>query len=291
MFRVAHISDLHVLDLAGVPFWRFLNKRITGYANLRLKRSHQHKPETLRAVCRRVKAYHPDHLVITGDITNLALETEFAAAKALLQEELGYDDRRVSMVPGNHDAYTKGAALEARIEHSFGAWMKSDVNGSNTFPFVHLRGPLAIVGLSSAIAQLPLLACGAVSSTQIDALRTLLNHQDLKGKTRVYLNHHPLFDLGKDQRSKGLKDLDVLRSVLQEGVYCHGHLHTRTARTVTLTRGSLASYGATSASMNHENRARVAGFNAYEFDDAGVLVRTFAQTGDGTEMPIAQASH
>ena len=48
--RIAHLSDLHLLSLTGVPLRRFLNKRISGYANLRLKRgSIQLDPETGKA--------------------------------------------------------------------------------------------------------------------------------------------------------------------------------------------------------------------------------------------------
>ena len=36
--RIAHISDLHVLALDGAVPFRLLNKRATGYANLKLKR-------------------------------------------------------------------------------------------------------------------------------------------------------------------------------------------------------------------------------------------------------------
>lgn len=292
VYRVAHISDLHVLDLKGVPVWRFLNKRITGYANLRFKRSHHHSQETLRQVCRALKNYAPDHVIITGDVTNLALQSEFEAAKSLLEEELGFEDARISLVPGNHDAYTKGAAISARVEHYFGTYMKSDVNVPKdaTFPFVHLRGPLALIGLSSAIAQPPLFACGEVSAAQREALEQILAHPSLEGRTRVYLNHHPLFDLGKDQRGKGLKDAELLSAVLQPGIFCHGHLHTRTSRSMTIPQGTLEIYGATSASMTHENHDRVAGFNAYEFNDAGALERTFAHLLDGSKRQIPRVN-
>ena len=43
--RIAHFSDLHLLALDGVPSWRFLNKRLTGLANLRLKRASIHRSE------------------------------------------------------------------------------------------------------------------------------------------------------------------------------------------------------------------------------------------------------
>ena len=50
--RIAHFSDLHVLALEGVPAHRFLNKRFTGWVNLRVKRAHKHRPAHVRAVAR-----------------------------------------------------------------------------------------------------------------------------------------------------------------------------------------------------------------------------------------------
>ena len=46
--RIAHFSDLHVLALDGVPTHRFLNKRFTGWVNLRVKRAHKHRPSHVR---------------------------------------------------------------------------------------------------------------------------------------------------------------------------------------------------------------------------------------------------
>ena len=108
--RIAHFSDLHVLSLDGVSPHRFLNKRITGYANLRLKRGHVHHPRLVRAIAREVKRCRVDHVVITGDLTNLALEQEFEAVHRLLHEELGLPPGDVSIIPGNHDLYTRGAS-------------------------------------------------------------------------------------------------------------------------------------------------------------------------------------
>ena len=45
--RIAHFSDLHLLDLEGVSPTRFLNKRLTGLLNIRLKRGHVHRAEGL----------------------------------------------------------------------------------------------------------------------------------------------------------------------------------------------------------------------------------------------------
>ena len=51
MLRIAHVSDLHVLSSAGVEWRKILfNKRITGYANLVLRRSRVYRREYLLAV-------------------------------------------------------------------------------------------------------------------------------------------------------------------------------------------------------------------------------------------------
>lgn len=46
----AHISDVHVLDLAGVSAARYLNKRLSGLLNLALKRRNAHPIALLEAV-------------------------------------------------------------------------------------------------------------------------------------------------------------------------------------------------------------------------------------------------
>src|SRR3954453_21041326 len=125
--RIAHFSDLHVLALDGVPTHRFLNKRFTGWVNLRVKRSHKHRPAHVRAVAREVARAKVDHVVITGDLTNLALEQEFDAVKKLIEDALGVDADRLTIVPGNHDLYTRGAMRSQRFTHSFSRYLESDL--------------------------------------------------------------------------------------------------------------------------------------------------------------------
>ena len=103
--RLAHISDLHVLDLTGARARDFLNKRITGSATLFARRSTAHQTSVVQAAIRDINEQAPDHVVVTGDLTNLSLRSEFEAATGLLRELGGRD--RLSVVPGNHDVYTR----------------------------------------------------------------------------------------------------------------------------------------------------------------------------------------
>src|SRR5579872_6414533 len=101
--KIAHLSDLHLLALQGVPARRFLNKRLTGWVNLRLKRGSIHRASYVQAIAQEITRIDVDHVVVTGDLTNLALEAEFELVRDLFERELGIDPSRVTVVPGNHD--------------------------------------------------------------------------------------------------------------------------------------------------------------------------------------------
>ena len=74
---LAHASDLHVLDLKGVAPWRYLNKRLTGLVSLALARKSAHPPHIAERLVSDLLDIAPDHVLVTGDLTNLALEPEF----------------------------------------------------------------------------------------------------------------------------------------------------------------------------------------------------------------------
>jgi 3',5'-cyclic AMP phosphodiesterase CpdA len=280
--RIAHFSDLHVLDLQGVKPHRFLNKRLTGYANLRFKRGHVHRSAYVRAIAREVTRARVDHVVITGDLTNLALETEFAAVRRLLEEELGLHPKDVSIVPGNHDLYTRGAHSSGRFGAYFAAYLESDLPelavdmGIGRFPCVKLRGPAAIVGLSSAVPRLPFVAAGKLGKKQLAALTRVLEHPEVRKRTPIVLLHHPAHNPLSRVASllRGLDDAALLWTSVQEvprGMVLHGHLHRRVQEILPTRIGHMHAVGAPSASLEHEDTLRMAGFNVYEVKDDGAL--------------------
>ncbi|HXX65612.1 MAG TPA: metallophosphoesterase [Polyangiaceae bacterium] len=279
--KIAHFSDLHLLALDGVQWARFLNKRLTGWANLRLKRGAVHRSSTVRAIARDVAAHEFDHVVITGDLTNLALESEFELVREVLERDLGLDPSSVSLVPGNHDLYTRGALNSRRFERYFGRWLSSDlpeigvdVSGAR-FPVVRLRGCAAIVSLSSAVPRPPFIAAGELGVAQLDALDRVLAHPEVSRRTVIVALHHPAVVSWSRMKhhAEGLRDSAALLSVLRRvsrGLVLHGHLHRRTQRTITTSSGTLLHVGATSASLHHDSADRMAGYNVYEMDEDGV---------------------
>lgn len=277
--RIAHLSDLHLLSLEGAVPYRLFNKRITGYLNLRFHRKSVHKPFAVQAAAREIRRLGIDHVAITGDLSNLALEGEFELVRRFLEDDLGLPPEQVSLIPGNHDAYTGGAHRSRRFARTFERYLKSDLpdfTGDSGFPFVHLRGPVALIGLSTALPRPPLVASGAIGRAQLDALARLLEHPDVKGRTPVLLQHHPIHNpasLAKrtlEGLSDAAEEAHLLRRV-RRGLVLHGHLHRRVHRKLATEGGSLDAVGATSASLLHESDERMAGFNVYEVDGGGAI--------------------
>ncbi len=278
--RIAHLSDLHLLSLEGAVPYRLFNKRITGYLNLRFHRRSIHKSSLVKAAARAIKRLGVDQVVVTGDVSNLALEKEFELVGAFLAEDLGLPPRQVSLVPGNHDAYTAGAHRSRRFARTFAAYLESDLPdltpAGEVFPYVHLRGPVAIIGLSTALPRLPLVASGAIGRVQLAALARILAHPAVRERTPVILQHHPIHNPPSSAKRvlEGLGDADdeaELLGQLPRGLVLHGHLHRRIHRKLATKRGHLDAVGATSASLLHESDERMGGFNVYEVADDGAV--------------------
>jgi 3',5'-cyclic AMP phosphodiesterase CpdA len=295
--RVAHLSDLHLLDLKDAVPFRLFNKRLTGYLNIRFHRKSVHKPFAARAAAEAIRALDVDHVVITGDVSNLALEREFERVRHYLEHDLGLPPDRVSLVPGNHDAYTGGAHRSQRFAKTFAEYLQSDipVAEDSPFPYVKLRGPIAIIGLSTARPRPPFVASGSLGGPQLSALRRALAHPEVACRTVVLLQHHPWHNMGTVHRLlEGLWDApaeaEALRH-LDRGLLLHGHQHRRIHRRLGTDRGHVDAVGTTSASLLHTSDERMAGFNVYEIGDDGALGafsshRLDVEAGSFVEVPI-----
>lgn len=280
MLRIAHVSDLHVLSARGTEWRRILfNKRITGYANLIRQRGRVYRREYLAAVLA-AAAERADHLVVTGDITNLALERELEEARSLLDGVARAVE--VTVVPGNHDLYLPAIHDGRRFPHHFHPFLRGDLPElardlpAGPFPCVKLRGPAAIIGLSTAVPRPPFVASGRVGGEQLEALEAVLAHPEVARRTPVVLVHHPPVD-GRPrvlQLRDGLVDAERLRAVLSRlgrGLVLFGHLHVRVRWHLPTAAGALHVIGASGAALDHPHPRVRAGFNAYALRDDGTL--------------------
>jgi 3',5'-cyclic AMP phosphodiesterase CpdA len=221
-FTLAHLSDPHLPPLPAARLRDLAGKRALGYLNWTRNRHKYHRREVLDALVADMKAQQPDHIAVTGDLVNLALEAEFAPARTWL-ESVG-TPQEVTVIPGNHDAYVR--ATRHHFAGAFEKYLRGDGEADGAmFPFVRRRGPLALVGVSSAVPTPPLMATGRLGRAQLDALDRHLAQLSTDEAFRVLLVHHPLHS---DSRIKRLTDSKALRAVLKaRGVdlVLHGHDH------------------------------------------------------------------
>jgi len=301
LIRVAHISDLHVLSSTGAH-WReiIFNKRLTGYANLILRRGRVHRREYLLEVLS-AAVMRADHLVVTGDITNLSLEHEYEEARALLDEAAQRTE--VTVVPGNHDIYLPSTHRRRRFPHHFNQFLQSDLPQlardlpAGRFPCVKLRGRMAIIALSSGVPRPPFIAAGHVGHAQLEALETVLAHPEVKWRTPIVLIHHPPVDtrLRITQLRDGLVDAAALRRSLARltgGLVLFGHLHLRVRCELPTPSGKLEVIGASGAALDHPDRSVRAGFNLYEFeDDRLASVQAYVVDPQTGGLPATEIRH
>src|SRR5581483_6928105 len=202
-FKLAHLSDPHLPPLPQPRLSELAGKRALGYLNWTRNRGKYYRREVLDALVSDMQAQAPDHIAVTGDLVNLALEAEFAPARQWLNA-VGAP-QLVTAIPGNHDAYVRKTAH--RFAEAFGDYLAGDAPSGGTFPFLRRRGPVVLIGLSSAVPTAPFMATGTLGRDQIDALEPILVTLATEQAFRVLLVHHPL---RSDSRPKRLTDSSKL---------------------------------------------------------------------------------
>ncbi|WP_409189974.1 metallophosphoesterase family protein [Bradyrhizobium sp. RDM4] len=265
-FTLAHLSDPHLPPLPKPRLVELAGKRALGYVNWRRNRHKYQRREVLDALVADIKAQAPDHIAVTGDLVNLAMEAEFAPARAWL-DSVGPPDR-VTTIPGNHDAYVR--ATRHRFGESFAPYLAGD-DGSTGFPAIRRRGPAALISLSSAVPTLPLMATGTLGRDQLAALATVLEQLAAEDVFRVLLVHHPLKSRAWQKR---LTDSAALLALLKRhGVelVLQGHDHVHSTMWFEGPNGNIPAVGVPSASALAHGRYPAAAYNlfAIEKDNAG----------------------
>lgn len=276
IFRLAHLSDPHVGPLGRVRLHQLIGKRATGYANWRRGRSRSHDMTVLETLVADLKQQGAAHVACTGDLCNIGLPSEWETARTFL-EALGPPET-VSFVPGNHDAYVRGS-LEGLLAACHG-YTGDDSGSSGRFPYLRRRGPVALIGLSSAIPTKPFVATGRLGPPQLAAAEALLRALATEpGKPfRVVMIHHPP-QPGGASSGRELKDAAAFTAMIARAgadLILHGHNHTTTCALVPGPDGrSVPVIGAPSAS------ARPDGHGGLAARRASYLMYEIARSGEG----------
>ena len=211
---IAHLTDVHLGPIAGFSprYWNV--KRLLGYANWLRNRRDAYQREVLDRIVADLMTQAPDHIAVTGDLVNIGLPQEHINALAWV-ESLGAA-HAVSVIPGNHDIYSRLGGDPGTARWS--AYMASCAQGAEhagggEFPFVRMLGGVAIIGINSAVPTLPLVASGRVGAEQLARLDRVLERLGRAGHFRLVLIHHPPLP-GQAKRLRGLRDAVELERIL-----------------------------------------------------------------------------
>jgi 3',5'-cyclic AMP phosphodiesterase CpdA len=268
-FTLAHLSDIHLGPLPRPRSRDLLGKRMLGFINWQ-RRRRQYSRAFLDRLMTDLAQQRPDHIVVTGDLVNLALPAEFLLARAWL-ETIGTPES-VSIVPGNHDAYVRlrrDPGHRQWDEYMQSSWESAGLifEPENGFPFVRRLGEVALIGLSSAVPTLPLMASGRLGVRQLAKMGLILDALQKEQLCRVVLVHHPPLP-GMSPWKSALHDAGRTQErLIRHGaeLVLHGHAHKDSVVPLVTPHGPLYVVGVASASSGFRRLGRVARYNLFTF--------------------------
>jgi len=284
--RLAHCSDLHLLSHDGARWLDLANKRWIGAMNLLSNRSRHYHVEAFDDMIVDLNALGIEHVLCTGDVTNLALRQEFAFARGKF-DRLALGPRDITVIPGNHDAYVaEGVPLFAEM---FGELATTDPGWEWTaadrapddeldpdaprWPIVKRRGELAIIGTSTSRQTPWFTAYGRVGAGQLARLERVLLDPRLAGAVRVVAIHHPPAGPRAASKIRGLRDHAAFADVISRtgaDLIVHGHEHRDMTEALAGPHGPVPVRGVASGTYCHNKPERTARYRIFDIDDGRI---------------------
>ena len=125
-------------------------KRVMGYVNWKRGRERLNDMAMLARLVADLRAQSPDHVAMTGDVVNIGLAGRIPPRRGVDAHAWASRPTSVSR-PGNHDAYVRDAMKG--LAETFAPWTAgdADADGHDRFPFLRVRGDVALIGLSSGV--------------------------------------------------------------------------------------------------------------------------------------------
>jgi len=276
--RLAHCSDLHLLSHDGARWLDLANKRWIGAMNLLSTRSRHYHVAAFEHMVEDLNAIGVDHVLCTGDVTNLALRREFEFARDKF-DKLALGTRGVTVIPGNHDAYVaEGVPLFGELFGDFATsdpgweWsedQRGDPHDDLRWPLVRVRGDLALIGVSTSRATPWFTAYGRVGQGQLARLAAALADARLAGNVRLVAIHHPPAGKRATSKIRGLRDHQAFAEVIAAHgaeLIVHGHEHRDMSEELAGPGGPVPVRGISSGTYHHNKPERTARYRIFEID-------------------------
>ena len=270
--RIAHLSDMHLLESGPVAsIMEGLAIRIVSVGRAVDPRGRARKLERALQPAIRTGA---DHLVISGDLTEVGAPAQFAAFAQVLSDS-GIVPENVTLVPGNHDAYTSGEAWRRALDGPLRAYRGSSADREGK---VVDRGDVVFLPIDVSCVQAITRSAGELRPDVATLLESRFADPALAKKALVVVQHHPPFAHARStwQWIDGLRGSARLMGALARHSHVqvlHGHLHKAVDRLIGL--GKSRVLGAPATVDDEEGSPRV---RLYELRD-GQLEAVGLSTG------------
>lgn len=188
MRRIAHLSDVHILD-ARVGTRRARYRVATKFVSLGRPIDPLARRRRLASALAIAKKAGADHFVISGDLTEVGEEAEFEHFAETLHDA-NLPPESVTLVPGNHDAYTCEDAWRRALR---GPLVRFAASSATEAGKVVERGPVALLPIDTSRFQTITWSCGVFTRATAQAIERRLVDDAFRDKALVLVVHHPPF--------------------------------------------------------------------------------------------------
>lgn len=254
MTRIAHLSDLHLLEedyrsRTGLARYRlaFLSTGVPLDVDLRRRRA--------LAALRRAHKLHVDHVLLTGDLTEDGTLGQYESLAGLLDES-GLPPERITLVPGNHDAYSDGQAWRRALNGPLAAYRQTSEDGAVTVIGDAVIKPVSTVMDDQHFTR----AAGVVRDDTVKSIRKLAADTVTSRRTLVIAQHHAPLGMANPvwnyfDGTMGVAPMRDLMAELPRLHVVHGHVHHKT--TVSLFGRPHAQIFSVESSRDHDHPLRI----------------------------------
>lgn len=228
--RIAHITDTHILEADhGDRSGRHL-LRVNFLSFGRAKDAEDRRYRLLRAMRQAAEA-GAEHLVMTGDMTEDGLPSQFESLAEVLRAS-DVPPERITLVPGNHDLYTDLHAWDVAMSGPLAPWAPTSRLGS-----LIVRGDLALLPVSTSFKQHYLFSGGRLGTHNARRIRWAAEQAKDLGCALLVGLHHPVlpYPVSVGTWWDGLRDHHLMTGLLQahpDMFVFHGHIHKEVTRAV-----------------------------------------------------------
>ncbi|MDB4936276.1 MAG: metallophosphoesterase [Labilithrix sp.] len=188
--RIAHLSDVHMLAERPGPAEGVLDVSMR-FVSFGRALDPRHRIRKLLLALRAARESGASHLVISGDLTELGTAAQFETLAEVLFDAR-VDPERVTLVPGNHDAYSRGDAWARALAGPLAPYRRSSA-AADSSPVVVERDDAIFLPLDVACHQHFTRAAGELSAAAADALERTVRSVAGCGRPVVVVLHHSPF--------------------------------------------------------------------------------------------------